>query len=315
MGEPQPHTRTRTLAPFLVMKQRLRTEARDLIELVLLPGLAAILPWAWCFVLFRSLAQWQWLYRAPCNEALAQARVRGWVGQDEAQWIWRRRLVTLVDHADHYLGLWRSDAWMKRHLHVTGQWPTVGHTVLLTTFHWGTGYWGLRSAAAHGLRTHALVATLESPAYQGRTILTWYARARNANVARTLGAPTIDIVHRLRDVVRALRANKALLGLIDIPSDDAKASITVDVLGLKASVPRGLMRLVVDHQVPVVLYVTGLNIEDGSRFLHIQALKTGDNVEALATCLFNELDRLIRSDVPAWHFWSIAERFFPASAQ
>ena len=297
------------------MKQRLRTEARDLLELVLLPGLAAILPWSWCFALYRRMAHWQWLYRTPCNEALAQAKTRGWAGADEAQWIWHRRLVTLVDHADHYLGLTRSDAWMKRHLHVAGQWPTVGQTVLLTTFHWGAGYWGLRSAAAHGLRSHALVATLESPAYQGRTILTWYARARNANVARTLGAPTIDIVHRLKDVVRALRNHKALLGLIDIPSDDAKASITVDVLGLKASVPRGLLRLVVDHQVPVVLYITGLNTLDGSRFLHIQSLDTGNTVESLAAALFDELDRLIRSDAPAWHFWSIAERFFPASAQ
>lgn len=297
------------------MKQRCRNEARDLLELVLLPGLAAILPWSWCFALFRRLAHWHWLYRTPCNQALDQAKKRGWVGPDEAQWIWRRRLVTLVDHADHYLGLWRSDAWMRRHLHVTGQWPTVGQTVLLTTFHWGAGYWGLRCAAAHGLRSHALVATLESPAYQGRTLLTWYARARNAHVARTLGAPTIDIVHRLRDVVRALRNHKALLGLIDIPSDDAKASITVDVLGLKASVPRGLMRLVVDHKVPVVLYITGLNTDDGSRFLHIQPLDAGDTVESLAERLFGELDRLIRSDAPAWHFWSIAERFFPASAQ
>jgi hypothetical protein len=261
------------------------------------------------------MAHWQWLYRTPCNDALQQARARGWLGHDEAHWLWKRRLVTLVDHADHYLGLSRSDAWMQKHMKVTGQWPDTQQTVLLTTFHWGAGYWGLRSAAAHGLRPHALVATLESPAYQGRTILTWYGRSRNANVARTLGAQTIDIAHRLKDVVRALRTSKALLGLIDIPCDDAKASIGVEVLGMPARVPRGLLRLVVDHQVPVVLYVTGLNTDDGTRFLRIQSLKTCDTVEALAASLFSELDQLIRSDAPAWHFWAIAERFFAASAQ
>ena len=39
------------------LPRRLRGEARDLIELVLVPGLAAVLPWRWCFVLFRSLAR------------------------------------------------------------------------------------------------------------------------------------------------------------------------------------------------------------------------------------------------------------------
>jgi hypothetical protein len=297
------------------MRQRLRAETRDLLELVLVPGLAAILPWTWCFVLFRRMAHWQWLYRAPCNEALQQARARGWVGEDEALWLWKRRLVTLVDHADHYLGLSRSDNWMLKHVKPTGQWPNADQTVLLTTFHWGAGYWGLRSAAAHGLRPHALVATLESPAYQGRAILTWYGRSRNRNVARTLGAKTIDIAHRLKDVVRALRSNKALLGLVDIPADDAKTSIYVDVLGFQTLVPRGLLRLAVDHEVPVVLYITGLNTDDGSRFLHIQSLGTSSTVESLAARLFGELDLLIRSDAPAWHFWAIAERFFAVSAQ
>ena len=32
--------------------QRLRREGRDVLELVLLPGLAAVLPWPVCFKLF-----------------------------------------------------------------------------------------------------------------------------------------------------------------------------------------------------------------------------------------------------------------------
>ena len=44
---------------------RLRTELRDLLELVLLPGLAAVLPWPLCFRLFRWLAcAARWLMRA-----------------------------------------------------------------------------------------------------------------------------------------------------------------------------------------------------------------------------------------------------------
>jgi len=292
------------------MMQRLRTEWRDLLELVLLPGLAAVLPWSWCFAVFKRLARWRWLYREPCEAALTQARQRGWAGEDEAHWLWVRRLVTLVDHADHYLGLWRSDAWMRKHLQVQGQWPAPGQAVLLITLHWGAGYWGLRHAAAHGLQPHALVATLGSQAYQGRAVLSWYASARNANVARTLQASTIDIAQHLKQVIRALRNQQALLGVVDVPADEALASLPITLLGMQASVPRGLLRLAVDQQVPVVLYVTGLNTRNGERFLRIRQLGVCASVDSLAGQVFGELEQVIAEDAPAWHFWAIAERFF-----
>ena len=289
---------------------RLRTEMRDLLELVLLPGLAAILPWRWCFPIFKRLARQRWLYRVPCETALQQARSRGWVGENEAHWLWVRRLITLVDHADHYLGLWRSDAWMQEHLQVEGQWPALDQAVLLTTFHWGAGYWGLRHAAAHGLHPHALVASLGTEVYQGRTVLSWYASARNANVANTLGAATIDIAQHLKPVIRALRNNRALLGVLDVPADESKASFPIELLGMKANVPRGLLRLAVDSQVPVVLYITGLNTITGRRLLQIKPLGVGSSVGGLATQVFAELEQLIAQDAPAWHFWGIADRFF-----
>lgn len=292
------------------MLTRLRTEWRDVLELVLLPGLAALLPWTWCFALFKRLARWRWLYRAPCDEALRQARRRGWAGDDEAHWLWVRRLVTLVDHADHYLGLWRGNGWMQRHLQVQGAWPVPQQGVLLLTFHWGAGYWGLRHAAAQGLRPHALVASLDTHAYQGRTVMRWYARSRNAHVARVLGARTIDVALHLKQVIRALRDGHALLGVVDVPADAAKASMPIDLLGMKASVPRGLLRLAVDQQVPVVMYVTGLNTADGQRFLRIKPIGVASTVEALAASVYGELEQLIAQEAPAWHFWAIAERFF-----
>ena len=298
---------------FSALRLRLRTELRDAIELVLLPGLAALLPWRWCFFLFQQLARMRWLYRAPCEEALRQARNRGWAGAHEAHWIWVRRLVTLVDHADHYLGLWRSDAWMQKHLRVDGAWPPNDQGVLLLTFHWGAGFWGLRHAAAQGLRPHALVASLGSKAYQGRTVMSYYARSRNANVARTLGSPTIDVALHLKKVIRALRDKHALLGVVDVPADGAKASMSIKLLGMQASVPRGLLRLAVDQQVPVVIYVTGLNMSSGQRFLQIKPLGTYATVEDLSNRVFGELEQVIRQDPPAWHFWAIADRFFTRS--
>ena len=291
---------------------RFRTECRDLVELVLFPGLAAVLPWPWCFALFKRMARWTWLYREQCEAALTYARSLGWAGDDAKRWIGVRRLVTLVDHADHYLGLTRSDAWMDKYLSAHGKWPDADKAVLLTTFHWGAGYWGLRHAAAHGLRPHALVATLTSEAYAGRSVLGWYARQRNANVARTLGDETIDASKQLKRVVQALRNQRALLGVMDVPADAAAASMPVQLLGKTAYVPRGLLRLAVDQNVPVVLYVTGLDTANGNRFVGIELLGAYDSVDALADALFSRLNRLIAENPAAWHFWAIAERFFNA---
>jgi lauroyl/myristoyl acyltransferase len=199
---------------------------------------------------------------------------------------------------------------MAKHLQVEGQWPTQHQGLLLLTFHWGAGFWGLRHAAAQGLRPHALVATLDSGAYQGRTVLAWYARSRHAQVARVLGSPTIDVAKNLKQVIKALRDSRSLLGVMDVPSDEVKASMSIELLGMKASMPRGLLRLAVDQQVPSVIYVTGLNHETGQRFLRIKSLGVYDTVEAMADRVFAELEHLIKENPPAWHFWGIAERIF-----
>ena len=63
-------------------------------------------------------------------------------------------------------------------------------------------------------------------------------------------------------------------------------------------------------QVPVVIYVTGLNTQTGQRFLRIKPLGTPADVDELAAVVFDELEQIIAEDAPAWHFWSIADRLF-----
>lgn len=289
-------------------------ECRDTLELVLFPGLAAVLPWRWCFVLFRRMARWQWLYRDACEAALEQARMRGWAGQDEAHWLWVRRLVTLVDHADHYLGLTRGDRWMHRHLQVTGEWLPPGQAAVLCTFHWGAGLWGLRHAAASGLQPHALVAPVNPQAFLGRGVLYWYIRSRVHHVSKTLNSPALDVSASLRPALRALRRSEPIMAAVDVPSDQVSASTPITLLGMRASVPRGLLRVAVDTGVPVQVYVTGLNTQSGERFLRIKTLKACTEVDDLVAKVFGELELVIAEDAPAWHFWGIAERFFRSDA-
>ena len=289
--------------------RRIRQEARDLVELVLLPGLAAVLPWPWCFWVFKRLARWRWLYRDASERALKQAVQRGWV-KDDAAWAAARRLVTLVDHADYYLAVSRSDRWLKRHMQVDGAWPARDSAAVLCTFHWGAGMWGLRHAAVSGMSGHPLVAPLQRAHFPGRSVLYWYACKRTACVGRVVGQPTLDVSASLRPVLRALRAGEQVMAAVDVPADQVSASTTVPLLNLYARVPTALLRVAVEQQVPVVVYMTGVDLGTGGRFLRLRAMPATHDVDVMAQQVFAQLGGLITQDPAAWHFWSEAERLF-----
>lgn len=290
---------------------RLRREIRDLIELVLIPGLAAILPWPWCFAIFKRLARVRWLYGAACNQALAQAQERGQVAPSDASlWLATRRLVTLVDHADHYLAVTRSDNWMQRHLQVQGQWPSPNSPGIFCTFHWGAGMWGLRHAHSVGLQGHALVAAMEGDPFAGRRVLHWYVRARTRSVGRALGRAPLVVSGNLRPVIQALRRNEQVLAAVDVPSDQVDSSIEITLLGMPARMPKGLLRLAVSQAIPVTVYVTGIDIHTGQRSLCITSLGVWQDLDALASAVFSHLEMALQEKSAAWHFWGEAPRFF-----
>lgn len=290
-------------------RKRLRDELRDLVEVVLLPGLAAILPWRLTFRVFGRLARRDWLYRQASKRALTEALARGWAGVPE-QWLWRRKMTTLVDHADHYLARTRSDRWMDRYLDVQGQWPQPGQAALLLTFHWGAGMWALRHAKRAGLTGHMLVAPLQGAHFAGRSLLHRYIKARTNSIALALKAPFFDVANDMRALFKALNRNEQILAVIDVPADQVSASQPLTILGMQARVPTALLRLAVERSLPVYIYVTGVRMEDGRRFLRIRRASDDAGLDALVHDVFQQLEQVITEDPPAWHFWSEAQRFF-----
>ena len=291
------------------MMFRLRTELRDLLELVFLPGLAIVLPWSFCFRIFRALSHWRFLYREPCEKALAQARKLGWAVR-EGEWLATRRLVTMVDHADYYLVRTRSDAWLKRHFDVDGYWPSCADASLLCTFHWGAGMWSLPHAVSAGMKAHALVAPLDGAQFLGRRVLHWYAKSRTALVAQILGRSTLDVSTSLRPALRALKNNQQVLAVLDVPADQVSTSQTIRMLGLQARVPRALLRLAVEQKIPVTIFLVGLRMRDGQRFLRLRQFEGYSDVDKMVCDVFSELEQAIVENSAAWHFWGEADRFF-----
>ncbi|AVP58846.1 lysophospholipid acyltransferase family protein [Pulveribacter suum] len=292
--------------------RRAGTEARDLVELVLLPGLAAVLPWRWCFAVFKRLAHWPWLYGAQCRQALEQARLHGCVGDDERAWLAERRLVTLLDHADHYLLRTRGADWLRRHVQVQGQWEATGQAALLWTFHWGMGMWALRHARAHGLRAPMVLAAPGGPDFVGRAVFGWYIRSRMRSVELALDEPVIFVPGGMAGVRSALEQGRQVVVVMDVPQDQVAVTCVTTLLGRPVSVPAVLPQLAARQGLPVTVFYMGVDLRTGRRILRIAPLGVHRDPQALADAAFAHLDHLLRTAPAAWHLWAQAPRFFVA---
>lgn len=287
---------------------RLRTEGKALIELVLLPGVAAVLPWRLCFLLLRAASHLPFLYRQRCEGSLAQAQRLGFVG-DTARWLRRYRLVMLVDHADLYLSRFRGDGWMRRHLLRCGRWPAPGEPFIGCTFHWGAGMWALRDLAASKVPAHALVGSIPEGHFRGQTVVGRYSAQRVAEVGHALRTVPLDAARDRRRMLAAIDNNEALLAAVDVPADQAAASMPIGFLGQAIRVPHGIFRLAARRRLPVVFYLTGLDFRTGKRLLHIsQPLVSGD-ADQLVRAAYETLESWVRRQPECWHFWFIFDRF------
>lgn len=288
---------------------RLRGELRDLVELVLIPGLAVFLPWPLCYRLFKFLSRWERLYFTDAVENCEKAAGHGFV-TDAADFRRKWRLIAMTDHADYYLSITRGDGWMLKHIDVEGDWPAPGTPGMLLGFHWGAGMWALRHLTSRGLRAHALIGPQRPDMYPGRRLRYEYYQHRNVAVRRAMRTIPLDVTASLRGMLQAIRDRDQVLAIVDVPPFLSASYQDIDFLGQRSRMPRGVFRLAVDQQVPVTLFTHGLRFSDGRRFMRIYQLGVENDVERLMVKVFAYLEDLIREEPAAWHFWRISDCFF-----
>lgn len=298
---------------------RLRKEWKAAVELVLLPGLAIVLPWPVCFRLYRWWCSRFDVYEEASRAALQCARART-VVTDERAWLLERRLVTLVDHADLYLSRFRSNKWLAKHVQVEGNWPAANEKALILTYHWGAGMWALRHAAQQARHNHMMLAV---GADQGASIANMYLRARLKEVEAATGRPvvSVEVSPHTHTAPRKKRVdfsrihavwdkNEQLLAVIDVPPDQVGRSVAVSVNGLAAKAPILLFEMCVVRQVPLWVFWMDFDLETGRRRLTIKGLGTENDPRKLVDATFDQLSELLRTRPASWHFWSIADRYY-----
>jgi hypothetical protein len=283
---------------------------RTLREKVLLPALAAALPWAWGFGLLRKFAASDDLYpeltETACNGAMMVSPI-----SDIREWKQRYRLIRLVDHCDMFLVRTRSRRWFKKHVDVDGAWPPSGPFIAMT-FHWGAGLWALDDLRSLGCPVRFLSARVDRMHFGGDWVAYGYARCRNRTVESAGGAPVIYTGGATQAISRALAEGVVVAALYDIPATKAHATLLTKVCDRLVELPAGLANLAVASGVPIVPFAMGLDHQSGRRKLNIEKSFHPASAQDFADRLAESLTRLIRQDTSAWHFSAYAPQFFAA---
>jgi hypothetical protein len=70
-----------------------------------------------------------------------------------------------------------------------------------------------------------------------------------------------------------------------------------------------LLRLAADRQLPVTVFLAGMNFTTGKRHWQIHSLGVNPDAQDLFKTVFQFLDQAIQESPSAWHLWAEMPRF------
>lgn len=286
----------------------MKENLRDILQLFVLPFIAALLPWAWGFRFLRLIAGAAWIFPTESQQALDGAKSLGSLTEEE-KWLARHRLVRLVDHADLYLSLLRTNRWLKQNVVVEGEWPHRG-PFLAAFFHWGAGLWGLRHLKQAGHNAAFLSIYFDRETFRHAPVRYWYARLRARETARSAGCPIIYTGNAPTEMRRLYRDGRNVTAALDVPLAQTRGTLPVKLFGREAWFPKGVIRLAQRMQIPIVVFSVSLDYNTGRRRLMISPTILGQSDGELASRFASQLEGLIASDPTAWHMWAHVQTFF-----
>jgi len=259
------------------------------------------LPWPLAYRCFRRLARREGLF----PDAVAGAAIAPQTLPIADVAAFRRdvRTTMLLDTADLYLSRRHRLDWWPESVAVEGEWPRHG-AFLAITFHYGTGIWLCRSLRRAGHRARFLSGRFDAADFTGRPRVYRYGIERLAEVERIGGAPPIFRPGARVDILRTLDAGDCVIGLIDVPPRLApRDQRPATLLGQRASLPDGLVRLAREAGVPVVPCWVEVDFARGTRRVVIEPPLRVTQDAGVLDHFAAVLDRIVRAQPAAWQFW------------
>lgn len=280
------------------------TQFRDACLLVVVPAIAAVLPWSlgWRWLRYWSRKPWG-AFADAANVALPIARQ--WLQiEDEAVFAERMRLLWLMDGCDLYASMLRPRRTRPpRHVEQLGQWPKKSGFIALG-FHYGVGHEVLRNLAAANFDYTFVSGRWRREDYPGLPVRYWYGRLRARDIARIGGRPIAYRPGIKQTLDQTLREACVIIGLIDLPPRLApRQRHKVKLLSHKLSLPGGMIELAREAGVPVVPYWVEFDEQMYRRRVCIGEPIATDDIDTALAEVARILDKCIRAAPYAWMLW------------
>lgn len=282
---------------------------REGLEHFILPALAIGLPWSMYFRLLKYCCRSPHLLQVE-SAAAAAGYENIKKEKPSTEWLSRFRLMVMIDRADCFLSISRSNRWLDRHVQREGEWPASPFVGI--TFHFGAGLWSLRDIAHQDKRSSFLSLPLPLEAFKGHRIPHRASRLRLHEVARASGAPVIYTGGSLPQIRASLSSGVNLIGLIDVPPYQTRGLVSTRLFGQPAVLPSGLLKIAASEKVTTVSFIMSCDWDTGKRHLKIMPIPEG-SLEQRVHVLAMQLEKAIAEQPEAWHLWPAASTFLAAA--
>lgn len=286
----------------------LRLECRALIELYVIPGLTALMPWSLGFRWLRFCSRFSFLYQVEWRAALNQARQFVQI-DDETLWARQFRLSRLVDHADYWTSRTRSRRWLRRHVDVRQTWPKLETAAVGVFFHVCPGLWAMRSMREQGFDTSVLAGHFSRRSMGGSYLAHFYGAIRLRELQRVSGGPLIFSPGTVKKSLAMLETGGWVAGTPDVPPTETALGVPVTLFGRPAHFAEGLLLIARRAKVPVVIFTFGLDLATGRRQLEVLGTHDADEAQLIQT-IADHWQKLLRERSWGFMLWAAMPAWF-----
>ena len=267
-------------------------------EFWLLPLVVALLPYRTGITFARWCAARLPLYDERARAGLAhyrEARPR----DDAREWLTEFRFTQLIDHADLFWALTRSERFLLSRLDAPTR-PGAA-PLMVISMHFGQGLFLLPWLRAGGAPARFLSVRFDATAFESR-LRYLYARLRMRVVEKLAGVSAIYTGGARGEIAATFAQGGAVYGLIDVPTPVASPA-NATLFGAPIFWPSGLVDAARAAGVEMLL-LTAYCGADGRRHVAAECTATASVADIAAN-----FDARIDALPGAWHVWHVLPDF------
>jgi lauroyl/myristoyl acyltransferase len=179
---------------------------------------------------------------------------------------------------------------------------------ILLSAHFGGGFWILPFLKDLGVKTHFFALDVERENYPHQTPLYLYYRLGSWAIEKASGGRVLYKSERRRGFVEALRGDKWVIALFDVPPFLVKEKMEALFLGKKTWFPKGIISIGKEMNVPILPFFSYLD-KNCRKICFEKPIYVKDEGKCFEECV-RLVEKRILERPDHWHLWPSASQFF-----